>query len=147
MHVIGIDSAAARRATVTSLAGVLLIAACTRDSSKGSSAAASGGKAERAEVAWAAPVSLTADKGGGAAPVFAASKAGKLALAWVSAPNGGNDGRLYVHDHINADTVRGSDASELRDPLGSLSIYGEVPPKVAYAPDGSLYAAYLVTKV
>ena len=36
---------------------------------------------------------------------------------------------------------------ELRDPLGSLSIYGEVPPKIAYGPDGTLYAAYLVSKV
>jgi len=35
---------------------------------------------------------------------------------------------------------------ETRDSGGSLTIYGEVPPKLMYGPDGTLYAAYLTTR-
>ncbi|HTS89393.1 MAG TPA: sialidase family protein [Gemmatimonadales bacterium] len=35
---------------------------------------------------------------------------------------------------------------EVRDPVGSLTIYGETPPKLAYGSDGTIYAAYLVTR-
>ncbi len=84
---------------------------------------------------------VSASTGGGAAPVFATAPDGGVALAQVAAPNEGSDGRLYVRLSAHHDSV-----SELRDSLGSLSIYGEVPPKIAYAPDGALYAAYLVTK-
>ena len=78
---------------------------------------------------------------GGAAPVFATSPAGRITLAWVSDPERKTDGRLYVRPDAFDSTT-----SQLRDSLGSLSIYGEVPPKIAYAPDGKLYAAYLVTR-
>lgn len=91
---------------------------------------------------WTRAVNVSTTTGGGAAPVFAASPSGALALAWVAAPNAGTDGRLFVRPGARQDSV-----SELRDSLGSLSIYGEVPPKIAYAPDGRLYAAYLVTKI
>ena len=93
-------------------------------------------------VQWTPAVSVSASTGGGAAPVFATAPGGGVALAWVAAPNGGTDGRLYVRLADHHDSI-----SELRDPLGGLSIYGEVPPKIAYAPDGMLYAAYIVTKV
>jgi hypothetical protein len=89
---------------------------------------------------WSAPLAVTPAQGG-AAPVFAASPNGRLTLAWVSAPERGVDGRLHVRPDAFDTTTR-----ELRDSLGSLSIYGEVPPKIAYAPNGHLYAAYLVTR-
>lgn len=75
----------------------------------------------------------------GAAPMFALSPSGKRAVAWVSAPGGGTDGRLYV--------ATGGAPSELRDTLGPIEPHGEAPPKIAYAPDGGLYALYAVGKV
>ncbi|MDB4951501.1 MAG: putative cytochrome c biosis protein, partial [Gemmatimonadetes bacterium] len=75
---------------------------------------------------------------------------GRVSLAWVSAPAGGSDGRLSLVSDVRAAAGGGGSVpppSELRDSLGSMSIYGEVPPKIAYAPDGTLYAAYLVTRV
>ena len=75
----------------------------------------------------------------GAAPMFAVSPSGKRAVAWVSAPGGGTDGRLYV--------AAGGPPSELRDTLGPIEPHGEAPPKLAYAPDGSLFALYAVAKV
>lgn len=75
----------------------------------------------------------------GAAPMFAVAPNGKRATAWVSAPAGGTDGRLYV--------AVGDDAPvEVRDPLGPIEPHGEAPPKIAYAPDGSLYALWVVGK-
>jgi hypothetical protein len=76
----------------------------------------------------------------GAAPMFAVSDSGKQAMAWVSAPEGGSDGRLYV-------SVGGGPPSELRDSLGPIEPHGEAPPKIAYASDGSLDALYVVGKV
>jgi len=75
----------------------------------------------------------------GAAPMFALSPTGKRAVAWVSAPGGGTDGRLYVST--------GGAPSELRDSLGPIEPHGEAPPKMAYGPDGTLYALYAVGKV
>ena len=37
--------------------------------------------------------------------------------------------------------------SELRDSLGPIEPHGEAPPKLAYGPDGTLYALYAVGKV
>ena len=71
--------------------------------------------------------------------MFAVSPAGKRAVAWVSAPGGGTDGRLYV--------ATGGAPSELRDSLGPIEPHGEAPPKIAYAPDGGLFALYAVAKV
>ena len=75
----------------------------------------------------------------GAAPMFAVSPSGRRAVAWVSAPGGGTDGRLYV--------TTGGPPTELRDTLGPIEPHGEAPPKLAYASDGSLYALYAVAKV
>lgn len=102
------------------------------------------GESPRAAIRWTP--SATVAPTGGAAPVLAVAPSGRITLAWVSAPNGGTDGRLFLRPNVGPDSAQ-SPVSELRDPLGSLSIYGEVPPKIAYAPDGTLYAAYLVTKV
>jgi hypothetical protein len=76
----------------------------------------------------------------GTAPMFAVSSAGVQAVAWVSAPNGGTDGRLYV-------SVAGGPPTELRDSLGPIEAHGEAPPKLGYAPDGGLFAVYNVGKV
>lgn len=75
----------------------------------------------------------------GAAPMFAVSGDGQQATAWISAPDGGTDGRLYVST--------GEAPSELSDPLGPIEPHGESPPKLAYAPDGSLDALYVVGRV
>jgi hypothetical protein len=82
---------------------------------------------------------LSAPTAVGTAPMFAVSATGKQAVAWVSAPNGGSDGRLYV-------SVGGAAPAELRDSLGPIEVHGESPPKLAYAPNGSLIAVYIVGK-
>jgi len=75
----------------------------------------------------------------GAAPMLAVSPAGAEAAAWVSAPGGGTDGRLYV-------SVDGAAPVEIRDPLGPIEAHGEAPPKLAYGRDGALSAIYVVGK-
>jgi len=84
--------------------------------------------------------SLSAPTSVGTAPMFAMSPAGAQAVAWVSAPNGGTDGRLYV-------SVDGRTPVEIHDSLGPVEAHGEAPPKLAYAPDGGLFAAYTIGKV
>ena len=49
-----------------------------------------------ASVRLSDAVALSAPTSVGTAPMFAVSPAGTQAVAWVSAPNGGTDGRLYV---------------------------------------------------
>ena len=92
-----------------------------------------------ARTTLSAPETVSASTTVGAAPMFALSPAGKRAVAWVSAPGGGTDGRLYV-------TIGGAPA-ELRDSLGPIEPHGEAPPKISYGPDGTLYALYAVGKV
>jgi hypothetical protein len=83
---------------------------------------------------------VTAAGNVGTAPMFAVSPAGAEAAAWVSAPNGGTDGRLYVR-------VAGGAVSELRDTLGPIEPHGEAPPKLAYSADGGLNVLYVVAKL
>lgn len=98
------------------------------------SACARGGSPEFSEAeALSAPTTV------GTAPNFAVSPSGSRAAAWVSAPGGGTDGRLYI-------SVGGAPA-ELRDTLGPIEAHGESPPKIAYSDDGSLNALYVVAKV
>ncbi|MEP7382381.1 MAG: sialidase family protein [Gemmatimonadota bacterium] len=73
----------------------------------------------------------------GAAPMFAVAPSGARTLAWISAPDGGTDGRLYV-------STESAPTTELRDPLGGIEPHGESPPKLEYAPDGTLFALYAV---
>jgi hypothetical protein len=72
--------------------------------------------------------------------MFAVSRTGAEAAAWISAPGGGTDGRLYV-------SVGDAAPIELRDSLGPIEAHGESPPKIAYGPDGKLYAIYVVARV
>ena len=75
----------------------------------------------------------------GTAPMFAVSPGGNEAVVWVSAPDGGTDGRLYV-------SVDGGPPSSIADSLGPIQAHGESPPKIAYGADGSLNVAYVVGK-
>lgn len=85
------------------------------------------------------PEALSAPTNVGMAPNFAVSPEGTRAAAWVSAPDGGTDGRLYV--------LVGGPPAELRDTLGPIEAHGEAPPKIAYSGDGALNALYVVGKV
>src|SRR5918993_1479569 len=61
----------------------------------------------------------------GTATTVALSPGGRRAAAWVSAPRGRSDGRLYV---AAADPGRTLGApAELRDPLGPIQPHGEAP--------------------
>lgn len=84
-----------------------------------------------------APTDLGATTSVGAAPMFAIAPSGARTVAWISAPDGGTDGRLYV-------STEQAPVSELRDSLGGIEPHGESPPKLEYAPDGTLYALYAV---
>ena len=75
----------------------------------------------------------------GTAPMFAVSRDGREAIAWVAAPNGGTDGRIYVS--VDAGTPH-----ELRDTLGPIEPHGESPPKLAFDATGALGALYVVAK-
>lgn len=101
-------------------------------------AAAACGPSPDVRLSDAAP--LSAPTSVGTAPMFAVSPTGQRAVAWVSAPDGGTDGRLYV-------SVAGAPPVEIRDTLGPIEAHGEAPPKLAYAPDGALFAVYTVGKV
>lgn len=112
------------RAAAIALAMAILLAGCSG----------------RENVQLSDAQTISAPTSVGAAPMFAVSDDGRQAAAWVSAPEGGSDGRLYV-------SVDGSAPSELRDSLGPIEPHGESPPKIAYASDGSLDALYVVGKV
>jgi len=86
------------------------------------------------------PHAVSSSTAVGSAPMFAVSATGAQAAAWVSAPGGGTDGRLYV-------SIDGAAPVELRDPLGPIEAHGEAPPKIEYAADGSLSALYVVARV
>jgi hypothetical protein len=80
----------------------------------------------------------------GTAPTLAMGPGGRRAAAWVSAPGGSSDGRLYV---AVADAGGALAAPvEVRDPLGGIAPHGEAPPKLAYGADGALYALWVVGK-
>lgn len=111
------------RARWSALALALSVAACGRG----------------AAVQFSEPHVVSAPTTVGAAPMFAIAPDGRQATAWISAPHGGTDGRLYVS---TGDTL-----AELRDSLGPIEPHGEAPPKIAYAPDGSLAALYVVGRV
>lgn len=99
--------------------------------------AACGGTGGGTALDWQPAMTLA----GGAAPALAARADGRITAAWTGAPGGGADGRLFVRPNLGD-----SAAVELRDPAGALTIYGETPPKLTWGPDGTLYAAYLLTR-
>lgn len=75
----------------------------------------------------------------GAAPILALAPDGARTVAWVSAPGGGTDGRMYVSTDDGAPV-------EIRDTLGPIQPHGEAPPKLVYGSDGVLHAVYVVGK-
>jgi len=75
----------------------------------------------------------------GTAPMFAVSRDGHEAVVWVSAPNGGAEGSLFLN-------VDGRQASTLSDSIGPIEAHGEAPPKLVYGTDGSLNVVYVVGK-
>src|SRR5688500_15586594 len=81
---------------------------------------------DREPVSLTAAQALSAPTRVGAAPMCAVSPSGVRAVAWVSAPDGGTDGRLYLST--------GGDPVEVRDTLGPIEAHGESPPKIVYAP-------------
>jgi hypothetical protein len=91
-------------------------------------------------VAFGEEFAVSATTEVGAAPMFSVAPDGREAVAWVSAPAGGTDGRLYI-------SVDEAPPIELTDPLGPIEAHGEAPPKVAFGPDGALNALYVVGKV
>lgn len=99
-----------------------------------------GCQSERANVKLSEAQTLSAPTAVGTAPMFAVSRSGEEAAAWVSAPNGGTDGRLYI-------SVNGGTPVELTDSLGPIEAHGESPPKLAYGNDGALNAIYVVAKI
>jgi hypothetical protein len=100
---------------------------------------------DAAGVALEAPRVLTgATANLGTAPMVAVGPGGRRAAAWVSAPGGGSDGRLYVALADSAGTLGAP--VEVRDPLGGIEPHGEAPPKLAYGADGALYALWVVGK-
>jgi BNR repeat protein len=86
------------------------------------------------------PEVVSAPTAVGAAPMFAVAPTGARTVAWVSAPDSGTDGRLYVR-------TGAAGPSELRDSLGPIEPHGEAPPKIVYAGDGTLHALYAVVKL
>ena len=106
----------------------------------GLGAVALGGCSAGPAVELAEPTTVSAPTAVGAAPMFVVGPDGRRTAAWISAPGGGTDGRLYV-------STDGAPPVELRDSLGAIEAHGESPPKLAYAPDGVLHGLYAVAKV
>ena len=130
-----------RRAPLAALvaAGV---AACSQADAKGEGGAAA--DAAAAAVTFDSARVISGATTVGAAPMFAVDGKGQKVVAWISAPNGGQDGRLYVS---RVDGAGALDApTELRDTLGPIEPHGEAPPKIAFSPSGSLYALWVVGK-
>ena len=127
-------AAAARRwiADAGRRAGIAAVVALT-------SACASACAGDAPGLALGGATSASVPTGVGAAPVIALS--GTLrAIAWVSAPDSGTDGRLYV-------SVNGGSPVEVRDSLGGIEAHGEAPPKLVFDGAGTLHALYVVGKV
>lgn len=120
-------STATRTSTRLAMLGVALVAvACARGSSPA--------------IDLSPPRTVSTPTGVGTSSMFAVAPSGAEAVAWVSAPDGGTDGRLYL-------LVAGRPPVELRDSLGPIQAHGEAPPQIAYGPDGSLNALYVVVRV
>ncbi|HEX5830614.1 MAG TPA: sialidase family protein [Gemmatimonadaceae bacterium] len=92
------------------------------------------------DVALDAARAVDAGSDPGAAPIVATAGDGREAVAWVSAPGGGSEGRLHVR-------VNGAAPVELRDALGPIEPHGEAPPKLAWDGDGRLHALYVVSRL
>src|SRR4029079_2649966 len=114
-----------RRGTTARALGAVLLTACAK------------GGAPSIQLGESAV--LSAPTAVGTAPMVAVGPGGAQAVAWVSAPNGGTDGRLYL-------SVNGAAPAEIRDSLGPVQAHGEAPPKISFGPSSALYAVYTVGK-
>lgn len=92
------------------------------------------------EMQFTQATELSAPTDVGAAPMLALGPRGERTVAWVSAPGGGSDGRLYV-------STNGGVVHEFRDSVGGIEPHGEAPPKLGYDREGRLYALYAVGKL
>ena len=119
------NSVNVRYAAVRQIIGIVLLSACT--------------KAGSSSMRLGESALLSAPTAVGTAPMVAVGPGGVQAVAWVSAPNGGTDGRLYV-------SVNGAPPAEIHDSLGPVQAHGEAPPKISFGPSGALYAVYTVGK-
>lgn len=81
----------------------------------------------------------------GATPMFLVTAGGDRVLAWVSAPGGGEDGRLHVV--VTPPGGAPEATATLTDPLGPIEPHGESPPQLAADPAGRLFIQYAVGKV
>jgi hypothetical protein len=89
---------------------------------------------------FGAPETPSAVTGVGRAPAYAISPDGAEVMAWVSAPDGGTDGRLQV--------MRGTRVVEVKDALGPIEAHDEAPPKIVFGSDSSsLFLLYVVARV
>ncbi len=141
-----------RLALTITAAGVACSAACSgnsADNARRAENAASEASAAPALVVFASEAPLSAVTEVGAAPVLALAATGERATAWVSAPGGGTEGRLYVSVATSGNAF--ASPVELRDPLGPIEPHGEAPPKLAWGKsrDGQLTlgALYVVGKI
>lgn len=83
----------------------------------------------------------SASTGRGAAPMLLVSDAGDRVLSWVAEDSVGV-GALYVE--VTGPAGVAGPVGVIRDPLGGVEPHGEAPPRLAAAPDGSLYVLYTV---
>jgi hypothetical protein len=88
---------------------------------------------------------VSAETENGATPMFLVTPAGQQVLAWVSAPGGGEDGRLHVV--VTPPGQAAGTPVTLTDPLGPIEPHGESPPQLAADGTGRLYVQYAVGKV
>ena len=117
----------------------ILAAACSR-----------GGATERdtsgnATLAFSEARLVSSETENGATPMFLATPAGQRVLAWVSAPGGGEDGRLHVVVTDPAGAY--GPPATIIDPIGPIEPHGESPPQLAAGADGRLYIQYAVGKL
>ena len=75
----------------------------------------------------------------GTTPTFALSSSGDRAVAWVSAPDSGSDGRLYI-------SIDSAPPVIIADPLGAVQIHDEAPPRLVFAGKNTIAALYVVAK-
>ncbi len=126
-------------------AALLALAACGRGDARPASGPASGGAGAGVRFTSAPRAAAAGAAEPGSAPTVAVAADGRRAVAWVTAPGGGTDGRLRVAV-VDAAGRPAAPAVELRDPLGPIEPHGEAPPKVAFGPGRSLYALWVVGK-
>ena len=81
----------------------------------------------------------------GATPMLLTTTAGDRVLAWVSAEDGGHEGRLHF-SVTPAGATEALTTVTVADELGGIEPHGEAPPKLAQGDDGAVYVLYSVGK-